>query len=181
MKGKAAIEDDLHCFFHDVGCRVANVRLVLDTRCAGRNRGFSFVDLEDHESLNLALNLRNKEAEGLAEKDGKLHIEKARDATHQAMERKQGGSHAWKQFDEGERKLALCVARLNEILQVGQAEVRVRRTFIEVGENWNHYRCSGERRQRDRLTFDPQSKLYHAGDMLASRGQRCRGLAIQKC
>jgi len=78
VKGKAALEDDLRCFFHDVGCKVADVRLVLDTKREGKNRGFSFVDFEDHESLDLALKLHNKEAEGLAEKDGKLCIEKAR-------------------------------------------------------------------------------------------------------
>jgi len=78
MKGNVALEDDLRCFFHDADCKVADVRLVLDTKKEGKNRGFSFVDLEDHESLDLALKLHNTEAGGLAEKDGKLRIVKAR-------------------------------------------------------------------------------------------------------
>jgi len=125
MKGKATIEDDMRCFFHDAGCKVAAVRLVMDTKRNGRIRGFSFVDLEDHESLDIALKLHNNEATGLAEKDGKLRIEKARvcGAKDPAMKKKQG-----------ERKFALGEAKLDEFFQVEQGEVCVRNTFIEVVE-----------------------------------------------
>jgi len=134
LKRKAGLEDDLRCFFHDVGCKVAAVRLVVDPKRAGRNRGFSFVDLEDHESLDLALKLHNQEAKGLADNDANLRVAKAHDGTDQAMKRKQGFSDARKQLEEGERKLAFFEARLNKLLQLGQVVFRVRRTFIEVGE-----------------------------------------------
>jgi len=134
LKRKAGLEDDLRCFFHDVGCKVAAVRLVVDPKRAGRNRGFSFVDLEDHESLDLALKLHNQEAKGLADNDANLRVAKAHDGTDQAMKRKQGFSDARKQLEEVERKLAFFEARLNKLLQLVQVVFRVRRTFIEVGE-----------------------------------------------
>jgi len=83
-------ENDLRLFFHDAGCNVAAVRLVLDDKRGGKSRGFSFVDFKDHQSLELALTLHNKEAKGLAEKDGNLCIEKAHaasDPDHQSPER----------------------------------------------------------------------------------------------
>jgi len=55
----------------------AAVRLVMDSKRRGKNRGFCFVDFADHDSLKraLALTLESEQVRGLAEKDGTLRIE----------------------------------------------------------------------------------------------------------
>jgi len=108
------VEDDLSCFFHDNGCKVAGVRLVLDPRRHDVSRGFGFVDFEDYESLDLALKLHNKEAKGLVGKDGKLRIEKARSVMEEGNERTQEVPDASKQGEEMRREPVRVVKRKHE-------------------------------------------------------------------
>merc|ERR1719510_1068842 len=110
-------EDDLGRFFHDVGCKVAGVRLVIDAKRANKSRGFGFVDFEDYESLDLALKLHNREAKGLADKYGKLRIERARAATDEGTTRQQELSDARNPTEELERTLAFHAARINELVR----------------------------------------------------------------
>jgi len=110
-------EDALRWFFHDAGCKVARVNLVMDTKRGDKSRGLGFVDFEDPESLNLALKLHNKEAKELAGKDGKLRIEKARAATDESRKRQQELSEARNQTEEMERELALHEIKLNKLVQ----------------------------------------------------------------
>jgi len=110
-------EAALRWFFHDAGCKVAGVNLVMDTKRGDKSRGLSFVDFEDPESLNLALKLHNKEAKELAGNDGKLRIEKARAATDESRKRQQELSEARNQTEEMERELALHEIRLNKLVQ----------------------------------------------------------------
>jgi len=110
-------EDELRSFFHDVGCKVAGVCLVMDAKRGERSRGFSFVDFEDSESLDIALKLHNKEAEGLAGKDGKLRIERASAAADESRKRQRELSEVRSQTEDMERKLDLHEARLNELVR----------------------------------------------------------------
>jgi len=109
-------ERDLGSFFRDAGCKVAGVRLVIDAKRRNKTRGFAFVDFEDPASLNLAQTLHNKEAKGLADKDGKLRIEKAHATTDEDRERQRELSDAMNQTDELERKLEFQKARLNGLV-----------------------------------------------------------------
>jgi len=110
-------EDDLLRFFHNAGCKVAGVQLVIDAKRGGKSRGFGFVDFGDYESLDLALKLHNKEAKGLAGKDGKLRIERASAATDEGTMTKQEMSDARNQTGEMERTLAFHAARINELVR----------------------------------------------------------------
>jgi len=116
--GKGIVqEDDLLGFFHDAGCKVAAVRLVIDAKRGERSRGFGFVDFEDCESLDLALKLHNTEAAGLADKDGKLRIQMARAATYEGRKKQREPSDARNPSVELEQKLAFHAARLNELVR----------------------------------------------------------------
>jgi len=108
-----AEERDLGSFFRDVGCKVAEVRLVMDANRRNKPRGLAFLDFEDPESLELALTLHNKEAQGLADKNGKLRIAKA----HEGKDRHQELSDARNQTEEMERKFAFHRAKLNELVR----------------------------------------------------------------
>merc|ERR1719458_1534332 len=106
-------EDGLACFFRDAGCKVTGVRLVIDAKRGGKSRGFGFVDFEDYESLDLALQLHNTEARSLAGKDGRLRIERARVAIDEARTREQIERC---QAEEMERQFAFHAAKLNELV-----------------------------------------------------------------
>jgi len=105
-------EDDLGGFFRNAGCKVVEVRLVIDSKRRDKCRGFGFVDFEDSESFELALKLHNKEAVGL----GKLHIERARAATDKGTQRQQQRLDARNQTKDMEQKLAFHAAKLNELV-----------------------------------------------------------------
>jgi len=150
LKRKAGLEDDLRCFFHDVGCKVAAVRLVVDPKRAGRNRGFSFVDLEDHESLDLALKLHNQEAKGLADNDANLRVAKAHDGTDQAMKRKQGFSDARKQLRRENGSLPFLRPGSTNFFNLGRWCFASAAPSSRLGNNWTHHNCFGEKRQHDR-------------------------------
>jgi len=109
-------ERDLGSFFRDAGCKVAGVRLVIDAKRRNTTRGFAFMDFEDIKSTDLALKLRNMEAKGLANKDGKLRIEKAQAVTDEGRDRRHELSDARNQIEEMERKLLFQKARLNELV-----------------------------------------------------------------
>jgi len=113
-------EDDLSSFFHDAGCKVAGVRLVIDPKRRNASRGFGFVDFEDHESLDLAMKLHNKEAKELADKNGKLRIEKAHSVAEKGKKRAQELMSARKQTEEIEPDLAVHEAWLNELVREGK-------------------------------------------------------------
>jgi len=118
--GTSIVEEEaLSCFFNDAGCKVAGVRLVIDAKRGDKSRGFGFVDFEDSESVNRALKLHNKEAEGLAGKDGKLRIEKSCAVPDEGIKSQQEISDANKQPQEMEPKLALhdATARLTELIR----------------------------------------------------------------
>jgi len=115
-KGGIIDEDNLSRFFNDAGCKVAGVRLVVDAK-RDKIRGFGFVDFNDYKSLDLALKLHNKEAKGLAGKDGKLRIERASAATDEGTMTKQEMSDARNQTGEMERTLAFHAARINELVR----------------------------------------------------------------
>merc|ERR1712129_64594 len=72
-------EADLRSFFEEEGCKVAGVRVVLDTNVKRghppRSRGFGLVDFEDASSLYLALTFHEKPAVGLATQNGYLRME----------------------------------------------------------------------------------------------------------
>jgi len=74
--------DDLRGFFTRHGINVAGVRVIMDTSKRGRkkcrSRGHGFVDFDDSKSFEGALALRNEQAVGLAEGDGKLQIQTAK-------------------------------------------------------------------------------------------------------
>lgn len=108
-------EEELRCFFHDAGCKVAEVNLVMDTRRRDRSRGLGFVCFEDLRSLNLALKLHNKEAPRLAGKDGKLRIERAH--VDESSKAKHNFAEARNQTKEMERELASQEARLEKLIQ----------------------------------------------------------------
>jgi len=110
-------EDDLLRFFHNAGCKVAVVRLVIDAKRGGKSRGFGFVDFEDYESLNLALKLHNMEAKGLADNDGKLRIERKHAATDEGRKRQQELPDARNPTEELERTLAFHAAKINELVR----------------------------------------------------------------
>jgi len=114
-KGGIIDEDNLSRFFNDAGCKVVGVRLVVDAK-RDKIRGFGFVDFNDYKSLDLALKLHNKEAKGLAGKDGKLRIERASAAADESRKRQRELSEARSQTEEMERELALYEARLNELV-----------------------------------------------------------------
>jgi len=116
--GKSIVEeDDLLRFFHNAGCKVAGVRLVIDAKRSGKSRGFGFVDFEEYESLDLALKLHNKEAKGLADKDGKLRIERKHAATDEGRKKQQEQPDARNPTEELERTLAFHAARINELVR----------------------------------------------------------------
>jgi len=91
------------------------VTLVMDTKRKDRSRGLGFVYFEDPGSLNLALKLHNKEAQGLAGKDGKLRIERAH--ADESSKRQKNFSEARNQTEEMERQLAFHETRLNKLLR----------------------------------------------------------------
>jgi len=116
-RGRGIIEeDDLGMLFRHVGCKVAGVRLVIDSR-SDASRGFAFVDFEDYESLELALTLRHTEANGLAGKDGRLCIDKARTALDEKGKIQQELLDARNQTKEMERELAFHEDRLNKLVR----------------------------------------------------------------
>jgi len=100
-------------FFCNAGCKVAEVRLVIDQKKRDECRGFGFVDFEDSESFELALKLHNTEAIGL----GKLHIERANAATEKGRKRQQERLDARNQTKDMEQKLAFHAAKLNELVR----------------------------------------------------------------
>jgi len=110
-------EDDLGWFFHDHGCKVVGVRLVIDTKRGDSSRGFGFVDFGDYESLQIALKLHNTEVRDLAGKDGRLKIEQARAATDEGKKKQQELADARNKTEEMERELAFHEARLNELVR----------------------------------------------------------------
>jgi len=115
-KGGIIDEDNLSRFFNDAGCKVAGVRLVVDAK-RDKIRGFGFVDFNDYKSLDLALKLHNKEAKGLAGKDGKLRIERKHAATDEGRTRQQELPDAGNPTEELERTLAFHAARINELVR----------------------------------------------------------------
>jgi len=106
-------EDDLGGFFCNAGCKVAEVRLVIDSKRRDKCRGFGFVDFEDSESFELALKLHNKEAIGL----GKLHIERANPDTDKGKKWQRDRLDARSQTTDMEQKLAFHKAKLNELVR----------------------------------------------------------------
>jgi len=159
--GKSIVEeDDLKCFFHDAGCKVAGVRLVIDAKRHDASRGFGFVDFEDHESLDLALKLHNTEAKGLSDKDGKLRIEKARPATEKGKEGTQELSNVRKQTEEMEREPAVDEARCNEVVQEGKRK----RDQQNVAEAQELQVQGGKRRRFDKLLRpkDAEKRIHAA-------------------
>jgi hypothetical protein len=107
-------ESELRRFFHDAGCKVAGVNLVMDPKRSDRSRGFGFVDFEDARSLDLALQFHHKEAEGLAGKNQKLRIERVHAAMDEPRKREQTMLEERNRTEEMERELVL---RLNEFVQ----------------------------------------------------------------
>jgi len=127
MKRKTTIQDDLRCVLQEAGCNVAAVRLVMDSKRRGKNRGFSFVDFADHDSLKraLALTLESEQVRGLAEKDGTLRIEQA--GLHESADQPTKRKHE-------EQTFAVHVATLNAFLQDQKAKVQITKTFVDVVE-----------------------------------------------
>jgi len=110
-------EDDLGRLFCHAGCKVAGVRLVIDTKRRDVSRGFGFVDFEDRESLDIALKLHNTEAKGLAGNDGKLRIERARATTDEGRKIQQELLDARNQTEEMEQELAFHEDGLNKLFR----------------------------------------------------------------
>ena len=119
-------ENQLRLFFHDAGCKVATVTLVMEVKRGDKSRGLSFVDFEDTQSLDLALKLHNREAHGLAGNHGKLSIQKALPATDEKLriERERAAKdesrktehelrEVTNQTEKMRQELALCEKRLH--------------------------------------------------------------------
>ena len=73
-------EDNLGYFFYDRGCKVEDVRLMVDPSTS-KCRGFGFVDFHDQESFQKALNLAGTQEPSKVKLDhsafGRIKVEAA--------------------------------------------------------------------------------------------------------
>jgi len=124
-------EDSLGYFFFDRGCKVESVRLVIDSKRGDASRGFGFVDFEDQESFQKALDLNGKRAPDIAGKDGCLHIEAARPATEESRRKQQDLLQARRATEEMERELRFREARVTELMREVQRK-RERQNVVDL-------------------------------------------------
>jgi len=118
-------EYEIGDFFHDHGCSVTWVSLLVDKR-SGRSRGFAFVDLDDEASFinACAVNgLDHPPGIKLDEKSGgRIQVSPAKPSDDSIREKHLELTQERNRTDGLEKEMRLCAARINEKMQQIQAQ-----------------------------------------------------------
>lgn len=170
-------EDDLGYFFHNQGCKIDAVRLVLDTKTE-RSRGFGFLDFEDAESLQKALVWDGRPApEITGNPDGKLRVEVAKPASQDMRKKHRELQTEKNKTMDMERGMRLREARVNEL---GRELQRARDRQSALGSRKDPQVAMKQERKKQEEILKAEVALKAAEDWLSRSIQveeeRCRNL-----
>eukprot|EP00439_Symbiodinium_sp_Y106_P069803 s356_g12.t1 len=173
-------EDNLGYFFYDRGCKVEDVRLMVDPSTS-KCRGFGFVDFTDEESFGKALALAGtQDPEGVKldpASQGQLKVEAAKPAQPVARDKHQELAKARDQTEDMERALRWREANVRE-LEAELHKHRERQKLMDA-QRTVEVRLAEERQRQDELRL-AEEKLAAVEEALraalTSEQERTRAL-----
>ncbi|CAE7535278.1 SCN10A [Symbiodinium sp. CCMP2592] len=173
-------EDNLGYFFYDRGCKVEDVRLMVDPSTS-KCRGFGFVDFTDEESFGKALALAGtQDPEGVKldpASHGQLKVEAAKPAQPVARDKHQELAKARDQTEDMERALRWREANVRE-LEAELHKHRERQKLMDA-QRTVEVRLAEERQRQDELRL-AEEKLAAVEEALraalTSEQERTRAL-----